>query len=885
MPSEQSSDVKFEIGHVLFFDIVGYSKLLINEQSEQIRKLKEIVRGTEQFRLAEAEGKLLRLPTGDGGALVFRNVSEAPVLCAVEISKEFKRHPELRVRMGIHSGPVNEITDLNEQANIAGAGINIAQRVMDCGDAGHILLSKHVADDLEQYPQWRPHLHDLGECEVKHGTRVHLVNLYTDELGNPEVPEKFKDRGEETKTSPPVSGRSFFEELKRRRVYRVALGYAIAASATVQVAGTVLPIFHVPEWVQQLFVVLIASGFPCALMLAWAFDITSEGIQRTSDVSGVRVSSSARQILALGIASTLIAALALTGYWFWHPWARPSTALRQATAAIPLDKSIAVLPFENLSRDPDNAYFATGIQDEILTRIAKIGALKVISRVSTKQYSSRPDNLSEIAHQLGVANILEGSVQRAAGQVHVNVQLISAATDEHLWAESYDRKLENIFGVEAEVAAAVAEALKAKLTGAEQHALEQKPTSNPQAYDAYLRGIAQYGEANTIDEFSKSRQPFEEAVRLDPNFAMAWAMLVRLDAQWYFWVEAKPDRRAAAQKSLEAALRLRPDLPEVQLAQAFYQYCVLGDPEGARPSFERLLTKLPNDTDIPTALMFITLRQGRWDESRAYVQKAIELNPRDRWLRIYAAWVRNTTRDFAAALRCYDEALSIWPEDPYLIAGKASVYQSLGELDKADALLQKLHPAVKNDAGIAEIYYQAKLRRSYSDTIGLLRSLLAQAGSLPVSTQDYRLYLCDLERLSGDVAHANASYAQERDAREQMLKEERDDGSISYNLAEAYAGLGDGQLAMKYIERAISLKPASRDAWVGPRCEETRARIAARFGQKDLAISILAHLLTIPYQNPITPALLRLDPDFDLLRGDPRFDKLEAQAEPNTTSK
>src|SRR6266404_5961484 len=214
---------------------------------------------------------------------------------------------------------------------------------MDCGDAGHILLSKHVADDLDQYPQWRPHVHDLGECEVKHGTRVHVVNLYTEQLGNPEVPEKFKDLGEKTKTSPPISGRSFFEELKRRRVYRVALGYAVAASAIVQVGGTVLPIFHVPEWLQQVFVVLIAIDFPSALMLAWAFDVTREGIQRTSDVSDVRVSSSVRQIWALGIASTLIAALALTGYWFWHPWARPSAALRQASGAIPLEKSIAVL--------------------------------------------------------------------------------------------------------------------------------------------------------------------------------------------------------------------------------------------------------------------------------------------------------------------------------------------------------------------------------------------------------------------------------------------------------------------------------------------------------------------------------------------------------------
>src|SRR5256712_3055326 len=205
MPSEHSADVKFEIGHVLFIDIVGYSKLLINEQSEQIQALRKIVRGTEQFRLAEAQGKLMRLPTGDGGALVFRNSLEAPVLCAFEISKELKSHPELRVRMGVHSGPINEITDLNEQANIAGAGINIAQRVMDCGDAGHILLSKHVAEDLEQYRQWQPHLHDLGECEVKHGVRIHAVNFYTDEMGNPEVPEKFKTVCAATVKAPPKS--------------------------------------------------------------------------------------------------------------------------------------------------------------------------------------------------------------------------------------------------------------------------------------------------------------------------------------------------------------------------------------------------------------------------------------------------------------------------------------------------------------------------------------------------------------------------------------------------------------------------------------------------------------------------------------------------------
>ena len=498
MAPESEDNLRLEIGHVLFIDIVGYSKLLIEEQKKRLGRLTEIVCATSQVAKSTNE-QLVRLPTGDGMALVFRNSAEEPARCAIEIAQALKSHPEVMVRMGIHSGPVSEVTDVAGRVNLAGAGINMAQRVMDCGDAGHILLSKHVAEDLENYARWKPHLHDLGECEVKHGARVHIVNLYTQDLGNPEPPEIFKEQGEKTETRPPILDRSFFDELKRRRVYRVALGYAVAGSAIVQVAGTVLPIFHAPEWSQQVFVVLIAIGFPCALMLAWAFDVTSQGIQRASNVGDAHVSPNVRQIWALGIVSTLIAALALAGYWLWRPWTRSSATMSQTSGSIP-GNSIAVLPFENLSPDPDNAYFATGIQDEILTRIAKIGALKVISRMSSKHYPARPGNLSEVAQQLGVANLLEGSVQRAADQVHINVQLIRVATDEHLWAESYDRKLDNIFGVEIEVATAVAEALDAKLTGAEQHVLDQKPTSNPKAYDAYLRGIALYGESESLDE-------------------------------------------------------------------------------------------------------------------------------------------------------------------------------------------------------------------------------------------------------------------------------------------------------------------------------------------------------------------------------------------------
>src|SRR5438477_3263243 len=389
MSAAVNKEIQLEIGHVLFIDIVGYSKLLITEQSEQLQTLKEIVRGTEQFRLAEAEGQLLRLPTGDGAALVFRTNPEAPVLCAVEIAKALKNHPELGVRMGIHSGPVNEITDLNEQANIAGAGINIAQRVMDCGDAGHVLLSMRVAEDLEQYPQWRSQLHRLGQCKVKHGVQVGIVNLYADQVGNPQPPKKF-------------------QALKKR-----------------------------------------------SARLRWA-----------------------------AIMTVLLALAAIVG------GITIFSRYRAASALAPPAKSVAVLPFENLSSDKQNAYFAEGIQDEILTRLSKIADLKVISRTSTQHYKSAPENLPQIARQLGVAHILEGSVQKSGEAVRVTVQLIKAANDSHLWADTFDRKLTDIFSVESEVAKTSADQLQAKLTTPEGQAIAAKGSDNPEACDAYLRGLA-----------------------------------------------------------------------------------------------------------------------------------------------------------------------------------------------------------------------------------------------------------------------------------------------------------------------------------------------------------------------------------------------------------
>src|SRR5436189_928907 len=529
---DTASEVKFEIGHVLFIDIVGYSQLLITQQSQQLDTLKKIVRGTEDFRAAEAEGKLLRLPTGDGGALVFGNTPEAPVLCALEIGKALKKHPELRVRMGIHSGPVNAITDLNEQANIAGAGINIAQRVMDCGAAGHILLSKHVAEDLEHYPRWQPYLHDLGEYEVKHGVRVSIVNLYTDDAGNAAVPTRLASQKRSSSTG------------KRSAGFRTLL-----------VAGAIL----------------IGLGVP-ALIFTPA------------------IVKSLRSPISGGQASL---------------------------SSIP-EKSIAVLPFENRSRDPDNSYFADGIQDEILTRLSKISDLKVISRTSTQHYNSSPDNLPEIAKQLGVANILEGSVQKAADAVWVNVQLIKAANDSHIWADTFDRKLTDIFSVESDVAKAIADQLRVKLTGQEERVITARPTDSPEAYDAYLRGLAYNLKTSTTPTNLLAAQKYlRDAVRLDPKFALAWAMLSYVEATGYITQNLQPTvaLREEIRQAAETAANLQPNLGEAAFAKAHYYYSCLKDYDTAERYFEQARRLLPNNSQIPESLAYVARRRGQWDQS------------------------------------------------------------------------------------------------------------------------------------------------------------------------------------------------------------------------------------------------------------------------------
>jgi adenylate cyclase len=510
MPSDFSSDVKFEIGHVLFIDIVGYSKLLINEQSEQIQKLKEIVRGTEQFRLAKAEGTLLRLPTGDGGALVFRNSPEAPLLCALQIAKDLKAHLELQVRMGIHSGPVNEVNDLNEQANIAGAGINIAQRVMDCGDAGHILLSSHVADDLKHYARWRPYLHEIGECKVKHGEIISLVNFYTEELGNPQRPQN----------------------------------------------------------------------------------------------------------------------------------------IRGAAPA----KSVAVLPFVNMSADKHDEYLSDGMTEELINALAKVPGLRVPGRTSCFAFKGKTeaDIFRKVGDQLHVNTVLEGSVRKAGEKLRVTAQLINVSDGYHLWSKNYDGDMNDILNFQSNVAERVVEALQVKLGVEAARALAKKPTEDPEAHRLYLLGRYEFGKYSEAGWTSSIRY-YEQALKLDPNYALAYCGLA--DTYAYMGGVVMPSKEAVVKEKefAQKALELDPELPEAHLSLA----CALGgafDWRNAQIEFDRAIELNPNLAWAYEIYAWFLGGLGRLDEAIAKDKKAIELDPLNSFFQAALAY-------FLYHARRYDDAI------------------------------------------------------------------------------------------------------------------------------------------------------------------------------------------------------------------------------------
>ena len=838
MADESKTKQRLEIAHVLFIDIVGYSKLLTDEQSEALQELNQIVRNTEAARGAEAAGQLTILPTGDGMALVFTGSVEEPVECALEISHALRAQPSLPVRMGIHSGPVHHVKDANERENIAGVGINIAQRVMDCGDAGHILVSKRVADDLAQQRRWQPYLHELGDVEVKHGVIVSLVNLYAETIGNPIPPARLGK----------VRGRIPGSKVGTRK------GLSPLARAILTIAALLLVL------------AIVSVIFAPAIMRSLGKGQVTSPPQVPAIPSPPSIADTIKSDVAKKVKDALQDALST----------EKKTAVEPAPigSAIP-EKSIAVLPFENLSSDKENAYFAEGIQDEILTRLSKIAALKVISRTSTQKYKSAPDNLREIGKQLGVANLLEGSVQKAGNAVHINVQLIKAATDAHLWAESYDRELQNIFGVEGEVAGKIAEALDAKLSGAEKQVLAQKPTDNPGAYEAYLRGKALMGEGNE-DAVRAAIQSYEEAVRLDPQFALAWAGLSSARSVGFYYMDSTPAARAAAEQSLAKAEALQPELPEIQLARASFGYFVLGDNKHVRDVLQQLHLIWPNNAEVIQLLALTYQRLGEWQKAIDAFDQVIVLNPHYLLVRKFAAYTRCDVRDWPGAQRIVDEALQIWPDDVNLLAIKAQIFQAKGQLDQAQLIVDKLTPDRLDYDAVGAVWYQAKLRRKPAAALKLLEPLARRTDSLREWMRDAQIF-GELQELSGNTAAARATFSTVRDATEAILREQPDHVRSLSLLSSALARLRERDGALQAIDKAIALQ--TNDARAQPFYQETKARILAHLGDKDGALVILSHLLEISYEGglfgpPLTSTLLRLDPDWDNLRGDPRFEKL-----------
>jgi TolB-like protein/class 3 adenylate cyclase len=578
MSAEVKREIALEIAHVLFIDTVGYSKLSINEQRAVVDQLTQMVRATEQFQKAEASERLIKISTGDGMALVFYTSPEAPVRCAMEVSWALKNHPRLRVRMGIHSGPVSGVIDVTGRTNLAGAGLNMAQRVMNCGDAGHILVSKHVAEDLEEYDEWRPLLHDLGECEVKYGARISVANLYTEELGNPAIPEKLK---------------------------------AARAAAAAQRKRT-------------------------------AFRWVSVGVL------------------------ALLAGIAAIGFLFF----RYAPRLATKALAVP-EKSIAVLPFNNLSKNEENAFFADGVQDEILSDLAKVADLKVISRTSVMLYKAgNPRNLREIGRQLGVAHVVEGNVQRAGGKFRVNAQLVDTRTDKHLWGQTYDRDLADVFAIQSEIAQKIADQLEAKISPREKAAIEEQPTKDIAAYDLYIRAISLFPKAAGEEGKEKEKDLFQaldllnQAVARDPGFLLAYCRLAEAHDELYFQSgDRTPNRLGLAKAAVDAAFRLKPDSGEAHLALAGHLYHGYLDYDRARDELAIALRTLPNNARLFLWSGFIDRRQNRWHDAVRNHERALELDPRNIMNVAQAALTYRLMRDYGQARAATDRLIALEPNN------------------------------------------------------------------------------------------------------------------------------------------------------------------------------------------------------------------------------
>jgi serine/threonine protein kinase/Tfp pilus assembly protein PilF len=603
-------------------------------------------------------------------------------------------------------------------------------------------------------------------------------------------------------------------------------------------------------------------------------------VHRCNERFNPEARSRRRRVVLAGAALTFVIAAVALGPWLYQ----------RTRSFTPIERSIAVMPFANLSSDKENAYFVEGIQDEILTRLSKIADLKVISRTSTQHYQSAPENLREIAKQLGVAHILEGSVQKSADAVRVNVQLIKAANDSHLWSDTFDRKLTDIFSVESEVAKAIADQLRAKLRGQEAEIIAAKPTNNPQAYDAYLRGLAYTLKTGFTPATSLAAQKYlKEAVRLDPKFALGWTLLSYVDASGYLTQSLQPTvaLREEARKAAETALTLQPNLGEAVLANGFYHYACLKDYDTAVTYLEQAHQLLPNNSRIPQSLAYVERRRGNWNKSEVYFNEAEKLDPRNVNLLSQHARSYICLRRFPEALAKLEQILNITPDDIDTLVLKARIAQAEGDLPRASALLAPLRLGADYANALETQVYQAILESRPAPVIARLKEILAKPDqTLGYYNGELRFWLGWAQEVAGDNAGARESWSKARRELEPFLKEQPENFVLLGDLALTNMGLGDNAAALTLTERAIAMIPIKKDALTGPRPLDILARVAARTGDPDRSISTLEKLLSIPYEAPLaanpplTPALLRLDPMFEPLRKDPRFQKLVAASAP-----
>jgi TolB-like protein/Tfp pilus assembly protein PilF len=781
-------------------DLVGYSKLLLDEQRQYHEQLTEIVRATEQVRGAKEAGNLIRLPVGDGMALVFFDSPEAPVRCAIEISKRLREYPQLKLRMGIHSGPINEVRDVNDSANVAGAGINLAQRVMDCGDDRHILLSKRVAEDLGHSREWGPYLHDLGECAVKHGVPVFLVNFYGDGVGNPELPKVIQQSHSE-RAAKAAAGRA---ARKFRGIY-------------LAIAATIL----------------------------------------------------------------LLAATAL-GIWLY--------SRQKSAAALPEEKSIAVLPFENFSPQKDNAFFADGIQDDILTTLAKIKDLRVISRSSVMAFrDAGAQNLRHIGRKLGVANVLEGSVRKEGDRVVVNVQLIDTRNNRQIWANRYDRTLVDSLGLQGELASEIADTLRATLSDDEKALASAKPTRNADAYVFYLRANQISRNPDTLlEDYKIAEQLYMQAIELDPNFALAHARLASVCAEVFRYYEPTESWRMKARAEAEAALRLQPNLAEGHFALAQCIYWMDQDYDRALEQFEIASRLSPSNADTRRLIAAIDRRQGKWQAALEAYERVAKLDPQNPSTARELMYTNTSMRRWPEAAHWAEQMRALAPTS--LVAKIQSGYidfQWKGDTHSLKSMLEEIPVGLDPDGSITAARWDvAMLERDFSTAKRVLETSSANEISYSNAGLTPKIFLEGCTYVAqGDNASAQKAFEQARPAFEAAVKEAPESAERHGSLGWLYALMGRKNDAIAEGQRAVELKPESKDALDGSLMNGYLALIYARVGENDLAIPLIERLLTTPgavdsADYSITVNDLKYRWEWDPLRNDPRFKQLIVKARP-----